>query len=456
MRIYLDTNILQDLKNENISSLLQKVKQDALRNIYCFSEAHLQDLSRDKGDQKFTDMQAMESIVQDNCYFFKQGTQFEHFTPFEYYNSFDWSYTFDTDDIFSGDEMGHIMENIFKLTPLDFKIFIQSDQLPSDMPEEFKALLEQPGNFYEFFQAFMDFTEELTIEQKRFKEFIKYLHQNSLLSGLYGAMGIEGYDGVNITNKDKLRESYAGYFTKNQRRNQYELFMDMYYGLETFGFVKGKPKKQKMMNLINDSRHAFFGAHCDIVVSKDADFRNKAKFMYHICDIETKVLSFEEYETALDQWSDEAALGIVDLINAANREYKETEIIREEKNEQTQTYYFALPQTYLSYFDLYGVSFSEKGNYIFFTKKPSTLANGTFVKEIIKITGLAQSTLGNDAEGRGNFQESEITDGKWAGRYWILGDHVIQLNCPDKLFLSVVPSIFFDEENSSQKETPEP
>ena len=66
MRIYLDTCILQDLKNENNKDLLDSIIQSKGELIYCFSEAHLSDLSRDKTDEKFSDMQFMEQIVDDN------------------------------------------------------------------------------------------------------------------------------------------------------------------------------------------------------------------------------------------------------------------------------------------------------------------------------------------------------------------------------------------------------
>ena len=59
MRIYLDTCIVQDLKNENNKELLNSIIQSKGELVYCFSEAHLYDLARDKTDEKFADMQFM-------------------------------------------------------------------------------------------------------------------------------------------------------------------------------------------------------------------------------------------------------------------------------------------------------------------------------------------------------------------------------------------------------------
>ena len=68
MRIYLDTCILQDLKNESNKDLLDSIIRNKGELIYCFSEAHLYDLARDKTDEKFADMRFMEQIVDDICY----------------------------------------------------------------------------------------------------------------------------------------------------------------------------------------------------------------------------------------------------------------------------------------------------------------------------------------------------------------------------------------------------
>jgi hypothetical protein len=70
MLIYLDLNIIQDLKKDDGSRLLSLIQTDQLRNVYCFSEAHLHDLSRDQTNEKFQDMELLGQVAADHCFSF--------------------------------------------------------------------------------------------------------------------------------------------------------------------------------------------------------------------------------------------------------------------------------------------------------------------------------------------------------------------------------------------------
>jgi hypothetical protein len=56
MRIYLDSNVFQDLKKPESKALYDFILTDKNRNYYCFSEAHIQDLTQDETDLKLLDM----------------------------------------------------------------------------------------------------------------------------------------------------------------------------------------------------------------------------------------------------------------------------------------------------------------------------------------------------------------------------------------------------------------
>src|SRR5260221_4630471 len=142
MRIYLDNCVFQDLKKEENQYLLSIIKSDKTRNIYCFSEAHLYDLTRDPSIQKYDDMQFMAEIAENHCFYFKEKTRFEYLTPAEYYDSFDWSATTTMSDLFpEHDQLSQTIKLLFQTIPLNFADLIPSDQLPADMPDGFKDLL---------------------------------------------------------------------------------------------------------------------------------------------------------------------------------------------------------------------------------------------------------------------------------------------------------------------------
>lgn len=111
---------------------------------------------------------------------------------------------------------------------------------------------------------------------------------------------IRGFDGTNITNPKEFMESYSAFCLKEMpHANIYEAFVRLYYCLEFLGIVKGKAAKQKMLNLANDGRHAFFGGYCNMVVSKDVDFINKANFLYGAYGIHPYIIPFEEFKNWL-------------------------------------------------------------------------------------------------------------------------------------------------------------
>ncbi|MCG2618037.1 hypothetical protein LZZ85_27285 [Terrimonas sp. NA20] len=65
------------------------------------------------------------------------------------------------------------MRTQFKAIPLPLRELVAEIDLPADMPKEMKRLLTEPGNMYEFVKEMIQFTESLTIDQKKFKEHLK-------------------------------------------------------------------------------------------------------------------------------------------------------------------------------------------------------------------------------------------------------------------------------------------
>lgn len=437
MRIYLDSCVIQELKKPNQKDLLDSIIQDKENNIYCYSEAHLQDLLRDRSAYKFEDLDFMETIVDSNCWHYDKKIFFDHTKPKEYYNPFpEFSEKlFDFDDIFTEDLIFSTIKKMFQNIPLTFNQFIPSNSLPADFPNECRVLLEKPTNFYEFFCAISDYTINLSADQKEFKKLISYLHNNNLGSSIFEQIGILGYDGKKITDKEKFRESYSTYFLKDKKEKyRYDLFLEQYNGLEFFSFVKGKPKKQQMMNMINDGRHAFFGGFCDIVVSKDKDFIEKTKFMYEIHEIQTEVLSLEEFSAVLEISRLECKLGLTEML-ADVSEVDENKII--ENNNGVLS--IKLNKTYFSYFNVVNYISTDSGNYNYYTRYFQNMSTGTLKNEFEFIVTKLIEIFGPDAYGNSSFDMKEIEGENWKGRVWQINDTIIELNFKGKLYLAFFP-----------------
>jgi hypothetical protein len=435
MTIYLDSCVYQDLKKEENSSLLKLIKSDKSQNIYCYSEALLFDLTRDSSNEKFKDMDFIESIVDNNCYYYNNKICFEYITPKDYYNSFEWP---DSKNLKGEVSVFAGFENFLKLIPLKFTDFISSHQIPKDCPIQFIELLKKTTNFFDFIYAMLDFTESLTNEQKTFKEFIKYLHKNSLIGNIYESAGIKGFDGEKITNKEEFLQSYGNYFIKEgEQKYRYNLFMDMYNGLEIFGIVKGKPKKQKMMNLINDSRHSFFGGFCDILVSKDEDFLNKTKFLYDAYDLNTLVLTVGEFHDYLTKFPIDKS-SMLELIKGVG----ETNLKEPEREWEEEGRYFSLKtldKTFYNYFNTVTYVFENDVQFYYCSKYSNSFSTGVLTKQIEYVTNKLISELGTDIYEKQAFNPTEIVDGKWCGRNWVIGNTLVDLNFTNNMFLRFHP-----------------
>lgn len=60
--------------------------------------------------------------------------------------------------------------------------------------------------------------------------------------------------------------------------------------LDLFGYWKDKYKPKSNYARAWDSIHVFYGAHCDLFISNDKNTRMKAKVVYDIYNIKTKII----------------------------------------------------------------------------------------------------------------------------------------------------------------------
>jgi hypothetical protein len=432
MLIYLDLNVIQELKKDDGGQLLELIQADQKRNIYCFSEAHLHDLSRDRTDEKFADMALIEKVAGENCFSFDKKVIFQHETPREYYDRFDWSPVESLENLFSD---SHILLDKFKLILLDFNSFLTDAEWPLDMPANFRNILKNTVTFYDFFIAFCDFSQELTDQQKSFKGLLQYLRNQNLIGNIFDHLGIRGFDGTNIINPKVFMESYSAFCLKEMpNANIYVAFVRLYYCLEFLGIVKGKAAKQKMLNLANDGRHAFFGGYCNMVVSKDVDFINKANFLYGAYGIHPYIIPFEEFRNWLVSGPrpDDSIDGMVkEVLNIANLYFIE-------ERETTDTIYtsYSLSKLYYDYFDVLTIGNCSGSYFFYFSAEKLLFTKGTLLQQINLLTELLLKDLGIDMQLKGSFTSTEISNDEWPGRGWFYGDYQVELHLNDGLHLT--------------------
>jgi len=208
----------------------------------------------------------------------------------------------------------------------------------------------------------------------------------------------------------------------------------MYNGLEFFGFVQRKPRKQKMMNMLNDSKHAFFGGFCDIVVSKDEDFINKTKFMYNLHEIDTKVFNLTEFADYLHKRISSRKFS--DLITELEQDETQKNIIYEINENEQHAICRRLSDTYYGYFN---ALINHSNGHIYFTKENNLFGTGTLTKEISYCVNQLIKEFGIDYYSKGEWIINELEkdfEKEWQGRTWLLNNNiVVDLKFSNKLYL---------------------
>ncbi|MGW8121830.1 hypothetical protein ACV07N_04150 [Roseivirga echinicomitans] len=74
-----------------------------------------------------------------------------------------------------------------------------------------------------------------------------------------------------------------------------EQIVSVFNFLDFLGYWTDKPNSKSKMARIYDASHTYFSSACDYFISNDKRARNKAKVAFHMLNIQTKVLSLNEF-----------------------------------------------------------------------------------------------------------------------------------------------------------------
>ncbi len=217
----------------------------------------------------------------------------------------------------------------------------------------------------------------------------------------------------------------------------------MYINLDLLGLVKGKPKKQGLMNLINDAKHAYFAAHCDIFVTEDEDMVKKTNFLYQVWGISIPVQTISEFQEFLvnKQLKNET---VIDLIKAAGQTEK-LQLLHQEIGDDRSGMIYRLSNTYLGVFNsATGVIDNEK-TFFYLSRYRAGLSRAPLFKELEYVTGQLFKQLGPDYQGRGVFSSDEMQGVTWSGRQWAFDGFSILLQIEEDIHL-----FYFNTESASQ------
>lgn len=316
MRIYLDWNIYKLYQNDSLVGFKDAIDGLKGKVIFPYSPAHIDDarkmLESEKGKSFFeSDLENLFTLSGEYIlnYNGKQVLlQLGH--PLDYHNGtpderkflqeFSVSETFkEIGESFAEygiTDFGSTIKNAFVAVPG----FAGSDNIGSAYPG---VPFFQSKNGWEIMVNMFPFAEQLTYNRdfyfnfsEAFREIEWQVDANS---------GNWPHEDV-VPNINKLLAKYGDTVTfdslialgtDDEEQKWFQKFYSAWLILDWLGYKRDKLKKKTstMKNIVNDLNHAYYGAHCTMLVTDDANLRAKAKALYAHWGIETKVLAPKEF-----------------------------------------------------------------------------------------------------------------------------------------------------------------
>lgn len=234
MRVYLDNNIF-------VSIEYKEIKLDDIKNrggySYVYSYAHIQELLEAK-------------------------------------NNFD--------------ELKKIrLKTIWDLTNNSY-IYNLNNQIISQIenPEKVILALKMAS---ELFNAIKEATRNFDVDRRKL---ISILNIDEKRINNYTPTEVIGY--INKATSDRLLIGFDNLIDIAGTTLQ-EKINTLFNLLDFLGFWKDKKTNRSNLARMYDSSHTYFASICDLFVSNDKRARNKAKVAYELYDLDTEVLSFDEF-----------------------------------------------------------------------------------------------------------------------------------------------------------------
>lgn len=455
IRLYLDWNILNQMKNGLHSDLLSIIEEDK-RFLILYSTAHIGDIfssySEDETQKSIIDQDLtfLTKITKNYCIYNGKDNQlfFDNRTPQDLFQDRVESeklINFKSGDFFSNLanslELDESQKNIFDLfnnLPLGLDFSNESEEAKKSLRAIFPDLKDKP-NFGDLIQSMLKFVDNLNNDsgyhelRKTFQEGLKINRDK-----IYNSKNPIDYFEKQLKqiNEGGLDDLIAKINElRNNTSNWFDTITNTYINLDMAGYQEDKVKinkrgKQTFKNTTEDSFHSAFASVCDIYILNDNRGYKKTVEVYNHLKINTWIFKpdqFVEYYNKCLKF--DGGQFYLDLI-ALHLEQVEPIIFDKEDKNIVQHYYFS-DFFFFNYFNRI-ITFSSKDNdnefTLMLTKDKPT--NGKFIlqKEVEALVEDMIDYFGEDKDSKGIMTKDEFSQFEsWPGRAWILKYYTLRL-----------------------------
>jgi len=441
LKIYLDTNVYSDIAKGVDSEFIKRVYDLAEKEVlFLYSQAHLSDLSSDKTDHKYTELQIIEDLADtnflqrdanDNQIINSLAKAKEAFKAYgEVYND---------NEIFLADSLVKTGDPIFDA------YFDSTKSLPIDLGSDIESILSKDDNdstkviLVRFGITKRRYTlgEWLPVATKLMSSFEKEPEVlKSIRSESKKLLQVDKFnikiDDVKFDEKlakSKIGKSFGDLlkeqmeYLQDSLQNFYNEFTTGFNLINFFGFDYEKNKKVRFKSTQNDGQHCYFGGVADIIVSRDEGLLNKSRFMYSYYGIDTRVMSTDDFKSFIKTYQDivysNESLFINDLKLKMAKSLilvEKRPIIRHNQNEEIRK----LTNSNWGLFNRLSIvkSNTDYDEYIVLYPNVIRSESITFYKDVNYVIRHLNKMLKTNHEFLNEHDKVSIKDGSWKGLVW--------------------------------------
>lgn len=405
IRIYLDWNIISNLKKPEFQEIAQFIQENKDCFQFPYSPAHFHDLMKSyQPDNEYfrQDLEFLEYLSEKHLLRWgKDGIEVLFGTPMEYFEKqkeqedpfllmdmekgltdLDES----TSEIGIGN-IGKLVKSLFQLAPSGIEITDENRDVLSKM---FPNLTSQ-SSMWDLMKDIAPFSKNLLQNGDYYKDFRNMMaEQGFKLESNSGNWSKEEV----IKNIDAFLSSfklnmtyleYVGTTFKHRKEpaNAYEFYTTAYLMLDMIGFKRDKLPKpsDNMQNIQADAEHSFYGGYCDYFVADDKNLRIKTEILFNEFNVPTPVLKSNELIETLSKVIHKPNKNtniLTEAFSFCNEEAVVEHFPISEENEYESTAY-KLPIFYFNFFNYVILTRYPKQEIVAFTFKRVFKNYSTFI-----------------------------------------------------------------------------
>lgn len=406
-----------------------------------YSSAHTDDLLNDTTDEKFEDAKYIEQLTNNfmleynavykklNLYIKSPVQTLRDHVPTTYSLNNLFEGFGDTDSpILNALTKG--LEDLFKMPVFDFKIDITAIKNYKNTYAKFIPFNGSRQSLSDLFVHFQSLNEELSNKDSTLYKSTRKANIDTLkFNNNQNLSTSQEIDKVLIKAGlgKGLHEMIMQMGASDQKVTWHDYFQRGFIFLNMLALDKEKNKKADFTSLNNDSQHAYYSAHCDYLITEDKGLKFKAQLLFEINNIQTKILTPEEFI----QYVELRKLGVInskdELIINLVQQMQMLKPFTEYKSEKFDriTYFYNLGFPFFDYFnELEYIVDNDQGIFFVLVAKRSSFSVDLFYKEFELITNKVVEALGPDLENKLQYTDEDreaISNNVWNGRLWDIG-----------------------------------